>query len=134
MPETPTPLHEIIAEHIRTHGPVTFAWFMETALYHPELGYYRQPERKPGRGGDFITSPEIHPFFGFTLANQIALDEEAAGAILRSTLVNLADRIADGSLPVEIAAVIASRECLGAERAHLIDAQLDEHRPFSRVP
>ncbi len=72
MPETPTPLHEIIAEHIRTHGPVTFAWFMDTALYHPELGYYRQPERKPGRGGDFITSPELHPFFGNTLARQVA--------------------------------------------------------------
>lgn len=72
MPESRTPLHKIAARYIRDHGPQTFAWLMETALYHPELGYYRQSERKPGRSGDFITSPELHPFFGNTLARQVA--------------------------------------------------------------
>lgn len=72
MPKSQSDLHTIIADHIHHHGPVSFAWFMNTALYHPELGYYRQPERKPGRGGDFITSPELHPFFGNTLARQVA--------------------------------------------------------------
>lgn len=72
MPESPITLQQIIINHIRKNGPVTFAWFMDTALYHPEFGYYRQPERKPGRGGDFITSPELHPFFGNTLARQVA--------------------------------------------------------------
>ncbi|HET7093264.1 MAG TPA: SAM-dependent methyltransferase, partial [Thermomicrobiales bacterium] len=28
-------------------------------------------ERRPGRGGDFLTAPEAHPFFGVTLARQI---------------------------------------------------------------
>ena len=79
MPETPTPLYELVVNHIRKHGPVTFAWFMDTALYHPELGYYRQPERKPGRAGDFITSPELHPFFGNTLARQVAEAWDALG-------------------------------------------------------
>lgn len=72
MHESLTSLQQLIVDHIRQHGPVPFAWFMETALYHPEHGYYRQPERKPGRGGDFITSPELHPFFGNTLARQVA--------------------------------------------------------------
>src|SRR5699024_10284345 len=45
---------------------------METALYHDPHGYYRHPHRRPGRGGDFITSPELHPFFGFTVARQVA--------------------------------------------------------------
>lgn len=67
-----SPLHQLIVEAIRERGPIPFAEFMELALYHPELGYYRQPERKPGRGGDFITSPELHPFFGNTLARQVA--------------------------------------------------------------
>ena len=44
---------------------------MELALYHPELGYYLAPERKPGRGGDFLTSPEASPLFGITIARQI---------------------------------------------------------------
>lgn len=79
MQEPTTPLHELIARQIHQHGPVSFAWFMETALYHHELGYYRQPRRTPGRGGDFITSPELHPFFGNTLARQVAETWDALG-------------------------------------------------------
>jgi SAM-dependent MidA family methyltransferase len=61
-----------LRDEIATTGPITFARFMDVALYDPDAGYYRTPARRPGRGGDFITSPEIHPFFGFTIANQIA--------------------------------------------------------------
>lgn len=65
-------LIDILRQRIRAEGAITFAAFMDAALYHPELGYYRQPHRKPGRGGDFITSPELHPFFGLTIARQVA--------------------------------------------------------------
>ena len=74
-----TPLHVELAATIRATGPISFARFMDTALYHPTLGYYRQPVRKPGRGGDFITSPELHPFFGNTLARQVAEAWDALG-------------------------------------------------------
>ncbi len=53
-------------------GRLSFARFMELALYHPTLGYYLAPERRPGRGGDFLTAPETHPFFGMALARQLA--------------------------------------------------------------
>src|SRR5687768_9330121 len=53
-------------------GRISFARFMELALYHPAWGYYLSPERRPGRPGDFLTAPETHPFFGITLARQIA--------------------------------------------------------------
>jgi len=49
-----------------------FARFMDLALYHPEWGYYLTETRRPGRSGDFLTAPEAHPFFGITLARQIA--------------------------------------------------------------
>ena len=52
-------------------GRIPFADYMALALYHPEGGYYLQPERRPGRGGDFLTAPEAHPFFGRTLARQV---------------------------------------------------------------
>ena len=61
-----------IAAEIAERGRITFARFMELALYHPTGGYYLAPERRPGRGGDFITAPETHPFFGMALARQIA--------------------------------------------------------------
>ena len=62
----------ILREEIdRAGGRITVARFMELALYHPEHGYYLAPDRRPGRGGDFLTSPEASPFFGITLARQI---------------------------------------------------------------
>lgn len=65
-------LISLLREQISSDGAITFAEFMDTALYHEAFGYYRQPDRKPGRGGDFITSPELHPFFGLTIARQVA--------------------------------------------------------------
>lgn len=62
----------IRAEIAANGGQITFARFMELALYHPEYGYYLSTERRPGRGGDFLTAPEATPYFGITLARQIA--------------------------------------------------------------
>jgi SAM-dependent MidA family methyltransferase len=62
----------IRAEIDAAGGRIPFARFMELALYHPVWGYYLSPERRPGRPGDFLTAPETHPFFGITLARQIA--------------------------------------------------------------
>ncbi|MER3436687.1 MAG: SAM-dependent methyltransferase, partial [Chloroflexota bacterium] len=67
------PLIAIIRDEIaRQGGQISFAQFMELALYHPVHGYYLSPERRPGRPGDFITAPEATPYFGLTLARQIA--------------------------------------------------------------
>jgi SAM-dependent MidA family methyltransferase len=48
-------------------GAISFERFMELALYHPEHGYYRKG-RRIGRDGDFITSPHVHPLFGWCIA------------------------------------------------------------------
>lgn len=47
--------------------PIPFERFMALALYHPEHGYYRKPGRV-GPQGDFLTSPVVHPMFGWAIA------------------------------------------------------------------
>ena len=64
-------LSEEIRIEIETSGPVTFARFMERALYDPAHGYYVAAVHRPTRSGDFLTAPELHPIFGNTLARQI---------------------------------------------------------------
>jgi len=50
---------------------ISFARYMELALYEPGLGYYAAGARKLGGGGDFVTAPELSPLFGRTLAQQV---------------------------------------------------------------
>ena len=50
---------------------MTFARFMDLALYHPEFGYYATGLRGPGRPADFLTAPESHPVFGWAVARQL---------------------------------------------------------------
>jgi SAM-dependent MidA family methyltransferase len=44
---------------------------MELALTAPGLGYYATSDRRPTREGDFLTAPELHPFFGRCLGRQL---------------------------------------------------------------
>ena len=59
-----------IRRRIADCGPITFAEFMDAALYHPNGGYYTSRERV-GAAGDFYTSPSAHPAFGALLAVQM---------------------------------------------------------------
>ncbi len=59
-------LERSIRQRIERTGPLTFAEFMEAALYDPAHGYYARPP--VGEGGDFVTSPHISPAFGVLLA------------------------------------------------------------------
>lgn len=64
-------LHAIIREKIQQHGgQISFADFMELALYHPDYGYYQHPQFKLGKLGDFTTAPELSPVFAYCLARQ----------------------------------------------------------------
>ncbi|HEY9268722.1 MAG TPA: SAM-dependent methyltransferase [Methylotenera sp.] len=56
----------------QSQGWISFADFMQRALYEPQLGYYSGGAKKFGHGGDFVTAPEISPLFAQTLANQTA--------------------------------------------------------------
>lgn len=65
-------LQEHLRQKIQTAGPIPFAEFMETVLYHPEHGYYQQHAPKIGKEGDYYTSSDVHPIFGRLIAKQLA--------------------------------------------------------------
>lgn len=63
---------EEIRRRIADHGAITFAEFMDVALYWPAGGYYRGTgDPIGGAHGDFYTSPLVHPAFGGCLSVQL---------------------------------------------------------------
>jgi SAM-dependent MidA family methyltransferase len=65
----------IAAEIAARGGSISFARYMELALYEPGLGYYAGGAQKFGdhaEGGDFLTAPELTPLFAQALARQVA--------------------------------------------------------------
>jgi NADH dehydrogenase [ubiquinone] 1 alpha subcomplex assembly factor 7 len=107
---------------IRDHGPITFAEYMEHALYGPG-GFYERPP--VGAHRDFVTSPHVHPVFGELLGTAVRdlwelLDRPAPlriaevgagdGTLARQLLAALAD-IEPSFTAVEISA--GARAALG---------------------
>ncbi len=60
-------MDEFLKNLIRTRGAIDVGEFMALALGHPTLGYYMKQDPF-GKGGDFITAPEISQMFGEMIA------------------------------------------------------------------
>jgi len=77
-------VRRIAARTAQAGGWIPFDEFMAEALYAPGLGYYSGGRRifglGPGSGSDFVTAPELSPFFGRTLAVQVREALDAAGS------------------------------------------------------
>jgi SAM-dependent MidA family methyltransferase len=58
---------------------ISFAEFMQMALYHPLYGYYAAGKSPIGAEGDFVTSAYLAPDFGELIATQIAQIWEILG-------------------------------------------------------
>jgi SAM-dependent MidA family methyltransferase len=77
LPEPPDDLKRLsrqlqqrLRDAMRDDGCVSFARFMEMALYEPGLGYYSAGLHKLGAAGDFVTAPELGDVFGACVARQ----------------------------------------------------------------
>lgn len=64
-------LRERLTARIRSQGPLTFAAYMEAALFDPEDGYYTT-RATLGFDGDYVTSSDLGPAFGRSLARAVA--------------------------------------------------------------
>lgn len=131
-----TPLAEILRDEIHRNGPISFHRYMEAALYHPELGYYRRPRDPFGVRGDFYTAEQLQPVFGILIAERIRNLWQRMGAPQNFTVVELgagrgemAEALREfrylpvdveaGCLPERIRGVIFSNEFFDALPVHV---------------
>ena len=92
-------LRRILAE-IATEGPLTFARFMDLALYDPVVGYYASGRGKIGKRGDFFTNVSVGSVFGYILAGQFREMWFRLGRPSRCSLVEQGAN--DGQLALDI--------------------------------
>ena len=72
-------LEQRIRQRIEATGPIPFEVFMDLALYDPDGGFFTTGKLRSERGGDFLTSPEVSPLFGETLARYVEREQERIG-------------------------------------------------------
>lgn len=136
-------IEAIRADIARSDGRITFARFMELALYHPEHGYYTTGRQRIGKAGDYFTSVSVGPLFGKLLAKQFVTwrdqlgnpaefevvefgghrgqlreDVSAAAPALHYRVVEVGD-----ALPNSIVGVVFSNEFLDALPVHRVKVE-----------
>ncbi len=134
-------LTSVLHEEIDRHGRISFARFMEIALYFPELGYYRQETHEVfGTHGDFYTAGQLQPVWGELLASFVqrlyrasgdpaefaVLDLGAGRQDIREALRPWGYRAFDWNtepLPEKFSGVVIANEFFDALPVHLLRKQ-----------
>ncbi|MGI9529816.1 MAG: SAM-dependent methyltransferase [Acidimicrobiia bacterium] len=57
-------MRQRVLEGIREDGPIGFDTYMALCLYDPDAGFFASDTVRAGTDGDFVTSPEVSPWFG----------------------------------------------------------------------
>lgn len=120
-------------------GWISFARFMEMALYEPGLGYYSAGSAKFGAVGDFVTAPEISALFSRCLASQCAdvltalgggdiVELGAGSGIMAADMLNELEAL--GSLPRRYLILEVSADLRQRQLATLLERA---RRHFDRV-
>lgn len=103
----------------RAGGWISFARFMELALYEPGLGYYSAGAHKLGAAGDFVTAPEVAPVFSRCLAAQC---EEVLRTLGGGDVLELG--AGSGVMAAAVLEELARRDCL-PRRYCILDVSAD---------
>jgi SAM-dependent MidA family methyltransferase len=99
-PEHLLPLRDRLLRRIETDGPVTFAAFMDSALYDPQDGFYSRPPI--GVSGHYVTSPHVSVAFADLIVRQLV---ECWGVLGRpATMAVVEAGAGDGTLAAQILA------------------------------
>ncbi len=118
-----------LTDRINASGALSFAEYMESALYQPGLGYYSAGLHKFGADGDFITAPELGSLFARCLSQNIlsvakqlperdsysVLEIGAGSGVLAADLLNLLEPAPHHYLILERSADLRQQQRLRIE-------------------
>jgi SAM-dependent MidA family methyltransferase len=123
-----------IIQEIKVSGPISFARFMELALYHPTFGYYMRFQDKTdaerpagelglgedriGWSGDYYTSCDVSPVLANSVAKQIAQMDELLGRPDPFTVIEMG--AGKGVLPRDVLAACGSMGSLSSRLRYVI--------------
>ena len=116
----------------RPQQRISFAEYMDLALYHPQHGYYTNNNVHIGKHGDFFTSPHLGADFGEVLAEQFFQMWEILGKPAIFTIVEMG--AGQGILAADILAYIQRQyqdffqllEYLIVEKSAILKAEQQE--------
>src|SRR3984893_13729252 len=100
-----SPLVALIRDCLHRHGPMPFPWFMQQALYHPELGYYTSTRLRIGRQGDYYTNVSVGRLYGELLGSQLIEMWKLVGSSSPFTIVE--EGAEDGQMAIDILTSVA---------------------------
>ena len=131
-------LHDRLRERIAVSDAIPFEIFMEACLYDPEGGFFATGPLRSVKAGDFLTSPEVSPWFGRMIGRFAAAERSRVTAATGEFFVVADVGAGSGSLlrplvdemggEVDVWAVDASpaaRDALAANREWNVAADLD---------
>jgi SAM-dependent MidA family methyltransferase len=103
-----------LRRRIEDSGPITFADFMEAALYEPGGGFFEGGGGRPGSvvgsQGDFVTSPHVSAMFGMLMARLVEKTRELLDRPPVFTVVEVG--AGDGTLAADLVASLPHREAI----------------------
>lgn len=116
-----------LRQQIDARQGITFAHFMEQALYHPDHGYYTSARTRIGKQGDFFTSSSVHPCFGRLIARQL---EQMWQLLGRGDFVVAEQGAGEGHLAVDVLDAIKEDypPFYQSLRYRIVEVSSDAHR------
>ena len=109
-------IREVIQQN---NDMISFARFMEMALYEPGLGYYSGGASKFGEAGDFVTAPEISSLFSRCLAGQC---QQILRELLQPSILELGP--GSGVMACDLLQALEQKNCL-PEKYFMLELSAD---------
>ena len=129
MTHSKTGIEAEILRRIREKGRITFAEFMDAALYWPEGGYYTAARQAWGADGDYITNIDISPVFSRMMAKCVHEMWTLLGSPANFTLIE-----AGSGRGLLTEGILDAADALYPGMSKVLSARLVEKNRFLRKP